>query len=600
MEELKTKLNELLKIKQARYLTTVFLGKDLTEQVINATPFLQPEHRLQERIYCIVNDISHHTACPCCHKEADIWHKFDEPKEDYLNHFCSCACTRNFTSYIVNFPIDITTVIPKDKLIEKLKENDRSYNPVLINSTRYYLEQMNIDCSKFSVVQAYRFILDGLTEIPKCPVCGKHVRYHNSVWEQYCSTKCNANSSETIAKKEVTVNERYGVDNVFQSQDIKNKMKETKLDRYDDPEYRGREKSIVKVNRNTYENLARFKHICTPEFTIDEFDGCGYDKFYKWKCVACGNIFSDWYKNGEKPRCTNCFKLIGGNSGVEDELFDFVNGLFNRSIDIVKGTKKIIPPLQLDIYIPSMNIAVEFDGLYWHSDKRYDKNYHLDKTEQCRQKGIRLIHIFEDEWLYKKNIVRNRLKKILGFVKYKIHARKCEVVEISNDIKNNFLNKYHIQGQDNASVRLGLSYKNRLVSVMTFTKNRYKNEDESYELSRYATISSFNVMGGAGKLVSYFEKNFNPKILTTFADRRWSVGNLYDKLGFQMSHVSPPNYWYFRNNDRHRLSREMFQKHKLKTILSKFDENLTEVENMTANGYFRIFDCGNLVYKKTY
>ena len=138
---------------------------------------------------------------------------------------------------------------------------------------------------------------------------------------------------------------------------------------------------------------------------------------------------------------------------------------------------------------------------------------------------------------------------------------------------------------------------NRLVAVMTFCKARFDKTHE-YELSRYATINHFSVIGGAGKLLAEFEREYSPKSLVTYADRRWSVGNMYNKLGFRHDHNSSPNYFYVKNQKRY--SRQMFQKHKLKNKLEKFDVNKTEVENMKDNGYYRIFDCGNMVFEKIY
>ena len=193
---------------------------------------------------------------------------------------------------------------------------------------------------------------------------------------------------------------------------------------------------------------------------------------------------------------------------------------------------------------------------------------------------------------------------MLGLTKYKIYARNCEIKEIANDLKNKFLNHYHIQGEDKSSVKLGAFYKNRLVAVMTFGKLRKAlgqiHDEDCYELVRFATISNFTVMGIFGKLIKHFENNYNPKKIITYADRRWSNGNLYEKNGFTLDHVSEPNYWYFKEREFQRFHRFNFRKDVLKDKLPIFDENLTEVQNMFANGYNRIWDCGNLVFVKEY
>jgi hypothetical protein len=603
---LNEKLEGFLKIKPARYITSALLGKELVEQLNRHTSFLQPEHGLQERIYCIINNISEHPKCPCCDKEVDRWHKFDDHIDAYRNHFCSAACTRTYQSRISNFTMDQSLVVSKDRLKEKLdahyaaNNNYRTTDPVLISSTLFHLKQMNIDYSKFGLSQAYRFISEGLAEIPRCPTCGGEVNYHEGKlkWETYCSSKCGANSSSTVEKRGMTNMEKYGVVNVFQSKEIKEKSDGTRERKYGDKNFRNRDKAKIKTYVKTYNDFARFRDICVPLFDISEFKGCSYDVEYRWRCSKCGLEFIKCYINGNVPLCPDCYKLLGGNSNAEKEVAEYISGLLGRD-KVVIGSKKVIPPRQLDAYIPSMNIAFEYDGLYWHSAEHgYDRKYHLAKTNACLEKDIRLIHIFEDEWIYRNRIVRNRIKSILGMTRYSIYARKCKVMEITNELKDKFLDKYHIQGSDMSPIRLGLFYGTRMVAAMTFSKNRHMSGECGYELVRYASIASFNIVGGAGKLLSYFEKNYRPPAITTYADRRWSMGNLYEKLGFTLSHDSPPNYWYFKSADRIRQSREKFQKHKLKDILPIFNPGISEAENMRNAGYYRIYDCGNMVFKK--
>lgn len=234
--DIKTILIERLKIKPVRYMSRQFLGDDLVSLIEKQTSFLESNHRLQERIYCIVNDICHHPVCPCCGKEVDRWHKFEDSVETYQNHYCSASCTRKHISYISNFTLNESIVISKEDLVAKLEEhyrtnkNYRIYDPVIISSTMHYLRMMNIDYCDFGLAQAYRFIMEGLTEIPKCPVCGKTVKYHSGCleWKTYCSSKCSANSKITVEKRVVTNMKKYGVANVFQNKDVIQQMKQQK------------------------------------------------------------------------------------------------------------------------------------------------------------------------------------------------------------------------------------------------------------------------------------------------------------------------------------------------------------------------------------
>jgi hypothetical protein len=179
-----------------------------------------------------------------------------------------------------------------------------------------------------------------------------------------------------------------------------------------------------------------------------------------------------------------------------------------------------------------------------------------------------------------------------------IFARKCEIKEVDSKASKEFQEENHIQGAVNSKFNLGLYFENELVSLMTFGKCRFDKKHE-WELLRFCNKLGYHIPGGASRLLKFFEKNYKPKSLVSYADRRWSQGKVYEKLGFTFSHASAPNYWYWKDA-QYLESRIKYQKHKLKNLLEAFDENKTEVENMKANGYNRIFDCGNLVYEKEF
>lgn len=287
-------------------------------------------------------------------------------------------------------------------------------------------------------------------------------------------------------------------------------------------------------------------------------------------------------------------------SNKERELHDFISSL---GVSMLCNDRKIIHPLELDIYLPELKIGIEYNGLIWHSEffGKKTMKYHLKKTEECEKKGIRLIHIFEDEWIYKKEIVKSKIINLLKLRQNSIYARKCVVKPIKNYIKNDFLDKYHIQGSDRSKIHLGLFYDNNLVSVMTFCKPRiimgYKDSKEgSFELSRFA--SSTGVIGGASKLLRYFIANYYPNNIITFADRRWTSmleDSMYEKIGFEKIKVNKPNYWYVING-RIRKHRYSYNKY---VIVNKLggNINLSEVENMKLLGYDRIWDCGTIKYE---
>lgn len=319
------------------------------------------------------------------------------------------------------------------------------------------------------------------------------------------------------------------------------------------------------------------------------------------KCKKCGKESLIRVKDGRlnclnknSILCKHCEPYNGVSRGEKD-ILDFIKSICSNSI--VENDRTILNGKELDIYIPEKKLAFEYDGLYWHKDNGYenDKNRHLNKTKKCEKHGIQLIHIFENEWLNKRPIVESRIKNLLGVYDKTIYARKCEVKEVSSKESFEFQCQNHIQGGVHSKVNLGLYFDNELVSLMTFSKPRFSKKYE-WELVRFCNKIGYHIPGGASRLLKHFERNYTPKSLVSYADRRWSKGNLYEKLGFNLDSISNPNYWYIVDGQLE--SRIKYQKHKLKNTLPVFDKSKSEWENMKNNGYNRIFDCGNLVFVK--
>lgn len=398
---------------------------------------------------------------------------------------------------------------------------------------------------------------------------------------------------EKVEKRNV---EKYGVPYILMNEEKMNQTHDTMAQRYGSRFYWGSDNSKENHFDVGFARIANWNNLVTPMFTRDEYVGA--KKVYKWKCMKCGNEFEqEIYVTGLGedrliPRCLECYPL-STTSIAEKEVLDFVRSIYSG--DIIQNAKTFLDgKRELDIYIPDKRISIEFDGLYWHSEK-YGKGeyYHLQKTEECEKKGIHLIHIFEDEWVEKQEIVKDRIRSILGISQERLFARKCLLKEVCPKECNKFLEENHLQGRDNSKHRYGLYFENELVAVMTFGKPRF-NKNYDYELMRYCSKNGCNVVGGAGKLLSYFRKNHKGSIVS-YADRRYSIGNLYEKLGFVKKHVSKPNYFWVYGMKKY--SRYQCQKHKLVELLGEgFNPISSECENMMDNGYSRIFDCGNIVY----
>ena len=265
-----------------------------------------------------------------------------------------------------------------------------------------------------------------------------------------------------------------------------------------------------------------------------------------------------------------------------------------------KSNRTILNGKEIDMFIPSLKIGFEYNGLLWHTEKYgKDKNYHIDKLNQCLAKGIKLYQIYEDEYELHKNIVLEKIKHILKKDnKTKINGRKCVIKIIKKEEAKHFLDKYHLQGFVNSNVYLGCFYKDIIVGVMTFKKI-----NQEWELTRFATDYNYNCRGVGGKLFSYFKNNYNFTIIKSFADRRWTVdfNNLYTNLGFKLDKILKPDYYYYNSkvNRYKRFHKFLFRK---KILVRKYnlDEKLTESEMVKILGYEKIWNCGLLkyVYKK--
>lgn len=291
----------------------------------------------------------------------------------------------------------------------------------------------------------------------------------------------------------------------------------------------------------------------------------------------------------QSNNCPTCARSLGISRG-ELELLDFIKGEYTGWIET--NDRTVLDGKELDIVLPDMSLALEFNGTYWHqySDKK-PVNYHKDKTDKAEANDYQLIHISDYLWATKQDIVKSRIKQLLHLSE-KIPARKTEIRQVQ--FPREFLETNHLQGAGSpTSTNYALYYKDEIVAVMTFGKPRFTSNQE-WELVRFATKQGISVQGGASKLFKHFVKQNNPESVVSYASRDFSKGNLYTTLGFIHSHNSDPGYSYYKQLKK--ISRYQAQKHKLEALLPLFDPKLSESENMTLNGYYKVYDSGNMVF----
>jgi len=539
--------------------------RELYQEVKDRTSFLG-EIPLKQRIYHIVNNLSSIPKCKTCNLNDVKW------KTDKYRTFCSSKCSMGDEGV-------------KKSYRESMKEKYGVDNPFKSEAVQEKIKETLFDrygVEDFNKIEGIsKRKIDGLkkTNLERYGVEDAAKLYwsvekRKETFNEKFDGGHPLRDGEVMAKLKETNLKKYGVENTFQIEDIRKKRNSS-------------------VNEKTYKHLIELMD-GKFEALFDQKDyhgrlGCEYE----FKCCKCLSNFKCTFSSSIiTPRCYKCEPY--NKSKAEIEIADFLK---EQNINFKNNTRKIISPYELDFYISEKEIAIEFNGLYWHSydqkETKEEKNYHLMKTDSCREKNIHLLHIFESEWNEKKKIWKSIIRSKLGNSN-RVYARKCRVALVDRYVKNDFLEENHLQGKDNSSVRVGLYYSEELVAIMTFGKPRFNNNYE-WELIRYCSLANNSIVGGASKLLSYFRKNYNGSIIS-YANKRHSDGNLYKKLGFEYLHDSPPNYYYFKNRKDKLLSRNKCQKHKLKGFLDNFNKDMTESENMFNNGYRRIWDCGNMVF----
>ena len=399
-------------------------------------------------------------------------------------------------------------------------------------------------------------------------------------------------SNVISAKYKKTILEKYHVPHIMNVDIIKDKIKLTSIDKYgvDSPM-----KNIIvseKSSKNRRDNYwdifiekMKYKQL-SANITKDDYIKPLIS--YNVTCNLCNNTFLTTEHNPQRITC-GCLKT---RSQEEIQIVDFIknelninniaqNKLFNNGGD----------RYELDIYLPDYNIGIEVDGLYWHSELYKPRLYHKYKTNFFKNMNINIMHIFDHEWKHKKEIVKSIIQAKLNRTK-KVYARNCVIREIDSNESKIFLNNNHLQGYVPTSVKLGLFHNNCMVSCMTFSKPRYSTKYE-YELVRFCNELNLLCVGGFSKLLSYFVRTYAPNDIISYCDLRYFDSHGYETNGFNLVGITEPNYYYFKQSIIY--NRIACQKHKLNKLLSVYDSNKSESENMLNNGFLRIYDCGNKV-----
>lgn len=555
-----------------------FLETDLYKSVVLHTPILPKDTRFSERYFWIKNDLTEYPKCEHC---GYIKKRFISMNKGYRRCHNN-SCWRLDISWINNgiskkiksnneFD-NFLKYLDNDNFVSKNKEdllifknifnkNERRFNCANIEKFKDFYcsiikqteEILPFSRNKKEVNLSERLylILNELKEVPKC-CCGKNRKYENIItgYTQNCSNKCRINAKLSSLKKEVLESQKM----IISSDNCKLKDAEFEI-------------TCLKCNQSHKRPLTNAR----------------------WKDIYCPVCYGDTHISKEEKDVLDYIKTICPDEDIKENYKIFIDD------------KK----QEIDIFIPDKKLAIEYNGILWHSfgtsfpnnadEETKTKNKSLKKTTYCREKDIDLLHINCSEWNNStqrdiwKSIISNKLGK-----SEKIFARKCKIKTVNQNDADLFLHNNHLQGTVNCSLHLGLFYCDKLISLMSFSKSRF-NKKYEYELVRFCNKKFHTVIGGASKLFKEFLKTKNPKNIISYADKRYSNGNLYKQLNFNYLKDTTLGYFYFKGLKT--ISRVGAQKFRLKDKLEIYNPNLTEKENLFNNGYRRVWNCGNMIFE---
>lgn len=538
--------------------------EDLLDTLKKKTSFLD-EHNPEksERVYCWYNNITEIQKCPHCGKSRKF-HKFP------VGYFPTCGtkeCRAKSVAYGNKYHHDFK------EIQKKMRET--------------YAKNHN-----------------GITHNMQDPEFKK--KFFEDFKKKHNGASCGVQTELANKNREKSTLEKYGVKCVLESKEVRNKIYE----KYGNNAHKVITDKSAKARKiNSLNDI--IKKISEMNYTYISNN----NDTFQIKCNKCGHIneinrqaINYYYRNIKHIYCNKCeYKELTFMSNFEKDVVNEIGKLIKDTKYSILTNKHIYngkEHYEVDILIPELNLAIDCNGLYWHSElQKSDNYYHYKKKEFIEKLCYSLIYIWEDDWndINKKEIILSRLSSKLKLNKH-VYARKCIIKELTPKLYRDFCNENHLHGSVNASIKVGLYYNNELVEVIGLGKSRnligHNKDTVSYELLRLCTKKYINVIGGFSKLMKYIITNFNISSIYSYADLSWIdlKGSSYINSGFIIDKIIDNEYWWVVNNIRE--NRLNYTKNKLVSL--GYDKNLTEIEIMHSLKHYRVFGPGNLkfIYKK--
>jgi G:T-mismatch repair DNA endonuclease (very short patch repair protein) len=583
--------------------------------ILNATRFLKSNEILLIRLWCILNNLTDYPKCEC--GSYLKWHV----GQKVYGKFCSTKCTFNVKhvqsvkedNCLKKYGVKHHWLVP-EIAAEKVKKIN-----LVKEETRKKINKTNLErygghaplCSqaiqeKVKITNLKKYGVECALSLPKIKVRRKEV------WKKDSNKIINKIKNSWAKKSELEI------------KNIVSKRRTTCLKKYNysNPSQRPEQKERARVTAtaNAKSSYQKYLITCRKKYNRDNFQQSHLNpkiisfrqnkvKFKKWLEIQHYKLKRSQDEiasilNLDSAIINKSFKEFNlqtcyfQSSFLEKQISKYISTL---GVSIKSRDRSELKGIELDIFIPSKKLAIEVNGIYWHSYReipnKNEKLKHYYKTKACLNNNIQLLHILELQWKdnIKQNIWKSILEgKLLGF-KNKIYARKTTLSIIpKSDISSvkEFYNNNHLYGFAQADIHLGLYFENKIVSCMSFKKLK----DSEYELVRYASLCFYQILGGASKLFKGFVKGFNPTTVVTFADLNYSIGNIYKILGFAEAGRVAPRFSY--TDKKKLINRRKYQKKQLPNLFGEgYDLNKTEIENVLKNTSYRIiWDSGKIKF----
>lgn len=555
----------------------------LLDAVLKETGFLSDDAKMSQRLFCIHEGLSHPPLCPVCGSPNVYSRKklYSHVPYGGWSLYCSKECTYKSDQRKEKFEQSMIAShgVPYSGMSETINEKrnqsmiERYGETVPLRVEQIKNKQAETMKSRYG---GYTFASEPLS-----------LKASSTMMERFGVAYARMNE-EVNDKARKTLIDRFGGPTPLASPVVREKVSETlksksneerdsirartsstSLERYNRTYYQRRH-MLDSVDRllNDKEELVRLYH------ELGSLEALGRHLEVDPKTIR--SILSD-------------IKLVDSwnRSLGETELCDYLTSL---GAEIETNVRGVIPNYEIDILVKGQNLLIEYNGIYWHSTKFKDKNYHKKKADLAEELGYQLIQVWEDDWAHsqKRKILESKFAHLLGCSgSSSIYGRLTTISKIPYSEASKFLNLYHLQGERTGSEYIGLFFDGSLVAVMVLLKKK-----QAITIARYATSSQ--VLGGFSKLLAYVKKVYDWDQIVTYADRTISTGDLYHKTGFMLERITPPGLWYVKGNNRFR--REAFMKHKLPLLFQSVDLSKTEEEIMLENGYLTLFDAGLLKF----